>query len=319
MLIPVLLILAGLVILTVGADFLVRGGASVAMRMGVTPLVIGLTVVAFGTGSPEFVVSIQAALDGNSGIALGNIVGSNISNVALILGCAALVRPLKVQAALLRKELPILVAITGFLWLLVYDGTISRLEGGLLLTGGIGYTVFTYVQSRRKEKKKVEKEFAEAVGKPGKAVWIDVLLIVLGLGALVGGAQLLLSGGVTVAQAFGMSDVAIGLTIIAVGTSLPELATSVVAAYRGEPDIAFGNAIGSNILNILAVLGLTALISPFSTEGIRSFDLGAMLGSVIILYVLMGRRFILDRVEGALLVAGYVVYVNNVLASSAAQ
>lgn len=310
---------AGLIVLTLGAEFLVRGGASVALRLGVTPLVIGLTIVAFGTGSPEFVVSLQAAFDGNSGIALGNIVGSNISNVALILGCAALVRPLKVEAVLLRKELPILVGISGLLWLLVYDGSISRFEGGLLFAGGIAYTGFTYIFSRQKEKKMVEAEFAGAVEKTGKSVWLDVLLIAAGLVALIGGAHLLLSGAVTIAQSFGMSDVAIGLTIIAIGTSLPELATSTVAAYRGEPDIAFGNAIGSNILNILAVLGLTALITPFTTEGIRAFDLGTMLGSVIVLYVLMGRRFILDRKEGALLVVGYAIYLYNVLAASAAN
>ena len=319
MLAAVISILAGLIILTAGADFLVRGGASVALRLGVTPLVIGLTIVAFGTGSPEFVVSIQAALDGNSGISLGNIVGSNISNVALILGCAALVRPLKVEAVLLRKELPTLVVISALLWLLVYDGSISRFEGGVLLTGGIVYTVFTYVLSRRKEKKKVEDEYAEAVEKTGKSVWLDILLIVVGLVALVGGAHLLLSGAVSVARSFGMSDVVIGLTVIAIGTSLPELATSAVAAYRREPDIAFGNAIGSNIFNILAVLGMTALILPFSTEGIRAFDLGTLVGSAVILYLMMGRRFVLDRTEGALLVAGYIVYVYNVLAASAVQ
>lgn len=313
MLIAILSILGGLVLLGLGAEGLVRGSSSVALRLGVAPLVVGLTIVAFGTGSPEFVVSLTAAAAGNSGIALGNVVGSNISNVALILGIAALVRPMAVRAEVLRREMPIMIAVSAFLWLLLYDGELSRLDGGLLAVSGIAYTVLTYTLSKQKEKKAVEKEFAEAIEPTGKPAWVDTALIILGLILLILGAHVLLGGAITIAQSFGISEVVIGLTIIAIGTSLPELATSAVAAYKREPDIAFGNAIGSNVLNILAVLGITALVQPISAAGIRPLDLGAMLGSALLLFVLLGRKFILNRIEGMILIVGYVAYIYTLI------
>ena len=314
MLVPIILILAGLVVLTLGAELLVRGSSSAALRFGVSPLVVGLTVVAFGTGSPEFVVSLTAAFDGNSGIALGNIIGSNISNIALILGIAALVRPLAVKAEILRREMPVLVAASGLLWLFVYDGEVSRGEGGILVAAAVVYTVLIYWLSRQKVKKEVLEEFEDAVEMTGKNPIVDATLIVGGLGLLVLGANVLLNGSVSIAKGFGISDLVIGLTIVAIGTSLPELATSAVAAYKNEPDIAFGNAIGSNILNILAILGLTALIQPFSAEGVRTLDLGAMMISVAFLYVMMGRRFVLDRIEATILLICYAAYVYTLLA-----
>lgn len=313
MFLPILLILGGLVILTIGAELLVRGGSSAALRLGVSPLVVGLTIVAFGTGSPEFVVSLTAAFDGNSGIALGNIIGSNISNIALILGIAALVRPLAVKAEILRREMPVLVGASGLLWLFIYDGELSRIEGGILVAGAIVYTVLIYSLSRQKVKKEVLEEFEEAVESTGKNPIVDGILIVGGLVLLVLGANLLLNGSVTIAKGCGISDVVIGLTIVAIGTSLPELATSAVAAYKNEPDIAFGNAIGSNILNILAILGLTALIQPFAAEGVRPFDLGVMMLSVGFLYVMMGRSFILDRIEASILMICYAAYIYTLL------
>ena len=314
MTISILLILAGLVILTIGAELLVRGSSSAALRFGVSPLVVGLTVVAFGTGSPEFVVSLTAAFDGNSGIALGNIIGSNISNIALILGIAALIRPLAARAEILRREMPVLVAASALLWLFVYDGALSRIEGGILVCGAVVYTILIYWLSRQKVKKEVLAEFEEAVESTGKNPMIDGSLIVGGLVLLVLGANVLLNGSITIAKSFGISDVVIGLTIIAIGTSLPELATSAVAAYKNEPDIAFGNAIGSNILNILAVLGLTALIQPFTVEGVRTLHLGAMMLSVAFLYVMLGRRFSLDRVEATILLICYAAYIYTLLA-----
>jgi cation:H+ antiporter len=313
-LVPVLLILAGLVILTFGAELLVRGSSSAALRIGVSPLVVGLTVVAFGTGSPEFVVSLTAAFEGNSGIALGNIIGSNISNIALILGIAALIRPLAVKAEILRREMPVLVAASGLLWLFVYDGEMSRVEGGILVFGALVYTVLIYWLSRQKVKKEVLEEFEEAVETTGKNPLVDGVMLVGGLALLIVGANVLLNGSVTIAKGFGISDVVIGLTIVAIGTSLPELATSAVAAYKNEPDIAFGNAIGSSILNILAILGLTALIQPFAAEGVRMLDLGAMMISVGFLYVMMGRRFVLDRIEAAILLICYAAYIYTLLA-----
>ncbi|MGD9629338.1 MAG: calcium/sodium antiporter [Pyrinomonadaceae bacterium] len=310
---PVLLIIAGLVTLTIGAGFLVRGSSSVALRFGVSPLVVGLTVVAFGTGSPEFVVSLTAAAEGNSGIALGNIIGSNISNIALILGIAALIRPLAVKADILRREMPVLVAASALLWLFVYDGEMSRVDGGILVFGAIVYTILIYWLSRQKVKREVLEEFEDAVETTGKNPIVDGLLIVGGLALLILGANVLLNGSVTIAKSFGISDVVIGLTVIAIGTSLPELATSAVAAYRNEPDIAFGNAIGSNILNILAVLGLTAIIQPFSTEGVSTLDLGAMMVSVAFLFLMLGRRYILDRIEATILLLCYFAYLYTLL------
>lgn len=313
MLINFFLILIGLGLLTFGAEGLVRGSSSVALRLGVTPLVVGLTVVAFGTGSPEFVVSISSALNGSSGLALGNVVGSNISNICLILGVAAVINPLTVRAEIVRRETPIMVVITGLLWLLLYDGELGRFDGIILTLGSIGYTFLTYYLSKQKQKKEVEVEFEEAYEETKGGSWKDILFIGFGLGLLILGANLLVSGAVEIAKYFGLSEIVIGLTIIAIGTSLPELATSVVAAKKGEADVALGNAIGSNVLNILAVLGVTAIIQPISAEGIRTIDLGVMLGSAILLNVLLGRKFILDRIEGAILIIGYFVYVYSLI------
>lgn len=313
MFINFLFILIGLVLLVVGAEGLVRGSSSVALRLGVTPLVVGLTIVAFGTGSPELAVSIGSALNGNSGLALGNVIGSNISNVALILGIAAVIKPLNVRAEIVRREAPIMVVITGFLWLLLYDGELGRIDGIILTGGAIAYTFLTYFLSKQKQTKGVEEEFEEAYTQPKGAVWRDVVFIVSGLILLVLGANLLVNGAIAVAKYFGLSEVIIGLTVIAIGTSLPELATSAIAAKKGEADVALGNAIGSNVLNILAVLGITALIQPISLEGVRTLDLGVMLGSAILLNVLLGRNFILDRLEGSILIIGYVIYVYSLI------
>jgi len=313
MLIPVLSIIGGLVLLALGAEGLVRGSASVALRLGVAPLVVGLTIVAFGTGSPEMVVSVSAALEGSSPIALGNVIGSTISNVALILGTAALVSPLTVRAEVIKREVPVMVVVTAFFWLLIYDGELSRIDGVILAAGSIAYTFLIYRLSRKKPKKEVAEEFEEAFEPSKKSVWLDVVFIAAGLALLVFGANVLLNGAVVIAKYFGISEVVIGLTIIAIGTSLPELATSVLAAIKKEPDIAFGNAIGSNVLNILAVLGVTAIIQPISAEGIRALDLGAMLGSAGLLFLMLGRNYLLDRTEGALLLIGYLIYIYTLL------
>lgn len=313
MLIATVSIIGGLVLLALGAEGLVRGSASVALRLGVAPLVVGLTIVAFGTGSPELVVSVSAALEGNSPIALGNVVGSNISNVALILGTAAIVAPMTVRAEVIKREVPIMIAVSAFLWLLIYDGELSRIDGAILFAGSVAYTFLTYRLSQKKEKKEVEDEFEEAFEPSKKSVWLDIVFIAAGLALLVLGANVLLSGAVTIAKRFGISEVVIGLTIIAIGTSLPELATSVLAALKKESDIAFGNAIGSNVLNILAVLGITAIIQPISAGEIRALDLGAMLGSAALLFLLLGRNFRLDRIEGTLLLIGYIIYIYTLL------
>ena len=311
--ITILLIIGGLALLAIGAEGLVRGSSSVALRMGITPLVVGLTIVAFGTGSPELVVSVGSALNNNSGLALGNVIGSNISNIALILGIAAVIKPLSVRAEIVRRETPIMIVITGLLLLLLYDGELSRFDGAILTIGAFAYTFLTYYLSKQKQKKEVEEEFEEAYEQPKGSVWKDVVFIITGLALLILGAHFLLEGAVTIAKYFGLSEVVIGLTIVAIGTSLPELATSAIAAKKGEADVALGNAIGSNVLNILAVLGITALIQPISLAGVRTLDLGVMFGSAILLNVLLGRNFVLDRIEGALLLIGYFVYIYTLL------
>ncbi|WP_313918638.1 calcium/sodium antiporter [Tahibacter sp.] len=309
MLYPILTILAGLALLAVGAEVLVRGSSSIALRLGVTPLVIGLTIVAFGTGTPELLVSIEAASTGNSGLALGNIVGSNISNVALILGCAALARPLRVRSILLRREVPLMIVVTLLLCVMLLDGGLSRLDGAILLLGSIVYTVGAYVFAKRDRSREVAAEYSDAMPPVTRASWIDMLYIVGGLVALMLGAKLLVSGATVVAVALGMNQVVIGLTVVAIGTSMPELATSVVAALKDETDVAFGNVLGSNILNILCILGLVALIQPFGAEGLTTLDLAVLAGSAIVLLPLMSRGSILNRWEGAGLLVGYVIYV----------
>lgn len=307
-------ILAGLLLLALGAEGLVRGSTSIALRMGVTPLVIGLTVVAFGTGSPEIVVSVQAAIGGNSDLALGNIVGSNICNLALILGVAAIARPLHVRSALLHREVRLMIAVTLLLGVLLYDGMLSRIEGAALAIGAVLYTVATYWMARKDRDREVAAEFAGSLPDPQSSGARSMALVLGGFAGLLVGAHVLVSGAVTIAQTLGMSQVVIGLTVIAIGTSLPELATSVVAALRGDADVAFGNVLGSNILNILLVLGVVAMIRPISSAGLRPLDLGMMLGTAIVIYPLMWRGYILNRWEGALLVLGYAAYIFLALA-----
>lgn len=313
MIYALLAIVGGLVLLAAGADGLVRGSTSIALRMGVTPLVIGLTIVAFGTGSPEMVVSLQAAISGNSDLALGNIVGSNISNIALILGAAALARPLHVRSALLHREVPVMIGVTLLLGALLYDGTLGRVDGAMLAIGAVVYTVATYRAARRNRNAEVAAEFAQELHKPQSSAARSATLMAGGFLGLLIGANFLIYGAIVIAQALGMSQVVIGLTVIAIGTSLPELATSVVAALRNDADVAFGNVLGSNILNILLILGVIALIRPISSAGLRPLDLGVLIGSAIALYPLMRRGRILNRWEGVFLLAGYTAYLVSVL------
>jgi cation:H+ antiporter len=302
-------ILGGLVLLALGAEGLVRGSSSIALRMGVTPLVVGLTIVAFGTGSPEMIVSLQAALAGSSDLALGNIVGSNIANIALILGLAAVARPLHVRSVLLWREAPIMIGVTLLLVLLLRDGELGRLDGAILFAGAVAYTVGTYLAARRDRNAEVAAEFSQEMPKVQSSTGRSVVLVIAGFVALLIGAHVLVDGAVVIAQALGMSQVVIGLTVIAIGTSLPELATSVVAALRNDADVAFGNVLGSNILNILLILGVVAMIQPISGTGLRMLDLATMVGSAMLLYPLLWRGRILNRWEGGVLLAGYIAYL----------
>ncbi len=297
--------IGGFVLLYFGAEGLVRGGAALALRAGMRPLVVGLTVVAFGTSSPELVVSLDAAFAGAGNLAVGNVVGSNICNVALILGLAALIRPMRVQVQLIRLEVPIVIACSILLAIFLLDERLGRLEGLLLFLGIIGYLAFSLRQVH-KERKTVKEE---TLGALPSHLWHDVAFVIGGVVILVIGARLFVDGAVRLAQSWGVSEAVIGLTIVAVGTSLPELATSVVAAIKKEGDIAIGNVVGSNIFNILAILGISALVVPLRAGGVGLVDLGVMIGLVLLLLPLMRTGFSIDRWEGALLLAAYVGYV----------
>jgi cation:H+ antiporter len=292
----------GLLLLFVGAEMLIKGAVSLGERFGLSPLVIGLTVVAFGTSAPELVVSVDAALAGYGGIAVGNVVGSNICNLALILGSVALLRPAVVDGALIRGAGPVMIAAALGLALLLANGRLSRLDG-LLLTAGI---VFYTVMSLRSQD--MAARLADEAPRAVRSTAAAVLLFGAGLGMLLLGGSLFVKGGAALALALGVAPAVVGLTVMAAGTSMPELATSVVGAVRGHGAMATGNIIGSNIFNALAIPGVAALVAPLERGGVGTVDLGIMiLISVVALgFMYTGSR--LTRAEGALLLAAYVGY-----------
>lgn len=319
MVMTLLLGLAGLVLLTGGGEALVRGASALALRMGITPLAVGLTVVAFGTSAPEMVVSLRAALIGIDDVALGNVVGSNICNIGLILGGAALIRPATVHLKIIRVDAPLMILVAAMPVVMLRDGEVSRVEGAILVAGAVAFTVMTFKLAGG-EGSEVQEEFAEgitpggaAAGPPG--VGVSLGLVAAGLGLLVAGGNMLVSAAVEIAREAGLSEAVIGLTIVAVGTSLPELATSVIAAVRGQSDIAIGNVVGSNIFNALGILGVTAAVSPVSRGGVTGIDLAVMVAfSVVLLPMLVTLRK-LTRGEGALLLAAYAGYVGWLIRS----
>ena len=304
----------GLALLYCGGEALVRGASALATRLGVSSLAIGLTVVAFGTSAPELVVSLDAALSGANDISIGNVVGSNIANIALILGIASLIRPALVEAKVVRIDAPIMILASLALIAVLANGTMSRLEGALLLSSFVAYTVFTFWEARR-EPPAIREEFASAApGAPAK-VSLATFFVVAGLALLVAGGHMLVSAAVALATALGISEAVIGLTIVAVGTSLPEFATSVIAALRGQGDIAVGNVVGSNIFNVLGILGVTAAVCPLNMGGITWLDLGAMvvLACALSLMLVVSRG--LGRTEGVLLLVSFTGYTGWLLAA----
>ncbi len=307
--IPVLLLLAGLVALYFGAEWLVRGGAALALRLGVTPLLAGLTVVAFGTSAPELVVSVTAGLNGQGAIAIGNVVGSNIVNIGLILGLTAVICPLVVQSQLLKFDTPVMVGVSLlFLWFF-RDASIERWEAWVFLALLLSYVTIN-IRLARRQAGALAREFDESVPRPAASPWIDVLLVLAGLALLVVGSRLFVVGAVDLARVFGVSEAVIGLTVVAFGTSLPELASSVVAALRRQPDIAIGNVIGSNIYNILAILGgAGAVAGPLSGQGVSPIDGYAMVAISASLLLVARTGFRVHRWEGLLLLAGYGGYL----------
>jgi cation:H+ antiporter len=302
-------LLLGLVLLYFGAEGLVRGSASLALRLGLTPLVIGLTVVAFGTSAPELVVSLRAALDGQGDISVGNVVGSNICNIGLILGLCALISPIATSSRVVRADIPIMIGVTVLGLGLLSHGGVTRWEGGVLLALLAGYVVFTIRLAEKAPDDALADEFADVVVPSKRGLVVDLLFVAGGLAFLVVGARFLVDGAVIIARAFGWSEALIGLTIVAVGTSLPELATSLVAAVKKEADIAVGNIVGSNIFNILGILGITAALTPLEAAGIGTIDLLVMTAFAVVLWPFAFRGGRLCRAEGAVLLLAYTGYV----------
>lgn len=307
-----LMFLLGLVTLVLGADVMVRGASRLAVSFGVSPLVVGLTVVAFGTSAPEMAVSVGAALGGTPDLAIGNVVGSNIANVLLILGISALITPLLVDEQIIRQEIPIMIGASALLVVMSLDGGIGFVEAAVLFGLVIAYTVFLVVQSRRASKAAQDEFETEIPTSSWDSHWaVQLLLIVVGLVMLVVGADWLVDAAVSFARAFGVSDLVIGLTVVAVGTSMPEIATSIVAALRGQRDIAVGNVVGSNVFNILAVLGVTGLVSgsglPVS-ETARNFDLWVMLAVAFACLPIMITGREIARWEGVVFLGYYAAY-----------
>lgn len=305
-----LLIAGGLVALYFGAEWLVRGAASLALRLGMTPLVAGLTVVAFGTSSPELVVSVASALKGEHALAIGNAVGSNIFNIAFILGLTSLITPIRVQSQIVKIDIPVMVGVAVLFLVFFRDSQIGFAESVLLMTGIVIYTGMQVVMARRQGAAEPVEEFEGGVPRVGRSLWLDLALISAGLAVLILGSRLFVSGAVDLARMLGMSEAVIGLTIVAGGTSLPELAASIVAALRRQPDIAVGNIVGSNIYNILAILGAAGLAAgPLVASSVSAVDTWVMLGfCVVLLPVALSGRMI-HRWEGGVLLLAYGGYL----------
>ena len=304
----VLLLIGGFVVLVLGAEILVRGASRLAAAAGMPPLIIGLTVVAFGTSAPEMAVSVGSALGGSPDIALGNVVGSNIFNVLLILGLSALVAPLVVSTQLVRFDVPVMIAASLLVWLMALDQSISRMEGLVL---ALMIAIYTDMQVRMGRRSDGDDVPAVPAAHGAGAIALNGLLIVAGLVLLVAGSRWLLAGATGIARGFGVSELLIGLTIVAAGTSLPELATSVLAALRGERDIAVGNIVGSNIFNIFAVLGLSALLAPQGVSVAQSalvFDIPVMTAVALACLPVFFRRHLIARWEGGVFVLYYIAY-----------
>ncbi len=307
-----LLLLAGLVLLLAGGELLVRGAVTVAERFQVSPLLIGLTLVGFGTSTPELVASLGAALSGAPGLAMGNVVGSNIANILLVLGIGAAIQPFATQPAAFRRDGPVLLGASLLLALVCLTGGIGRLLGGLFLLLLLAYTMATYLAERRDRDPAAALHVAEAerVAPVPRALPLALGATLGGLAGVVVGADLLVEGAIELARRLGVSDAVIGLTVVAVGTSLPELATTVVASLRRHGDVAFGNIIGSNLFNTLGILGVTALVRPLAVPlSIARFDVWVMLAVAIVGVGFAVTGWRVNRIEGCLLLLAYVVYL----------
>ena len=311
---PELLLIAiyitgGLVMLYFGADWLVNGAITLSLHFGLSPLIVGLTVVALGTSVPEALVSVQAAIGHQGGIAIGNVVGSNILNIAMILGLSALINPLKVNSHIVKADVPLLVGATFMLVVLLEDFHISRMEGAFLLLCIAGYVVGNIMTVKKTTPEENKIGGLEVTKDTGKTLWRDIALLIVGIVTLGFGSNFLVKGAVDLARIWGLSEALIGLTIVSIGTGTPELATALMAAYRKSADLAIGNAVGSNLFNIMFVLGLAGLVAPLDANGINSSDLYVMLAVTILLLPTVWTGRVLDRKEGFLFLAIYIGYL----------
>lgn len=313
MLVQLLLFMAGLLVLYVGAEWLVRGAASLALEYGIRPIIVGLTVVALGTSMPEFVLNFFAMLSGEDSMALGNIIGSNICNIALILGVSALVLPLAVAPATLRKEYPLMLGVMVLFYVLSLDGTISQIDGGILVLGLIGFLTYVIVDSKRHSTPLAVPTTNEPDALPKPATdphWKKALLLIGGIVFLAGGARLMVLAAINVAADFGIDPVVVGLTVLAIGTSLPELAASVVSAMKQEADLSLGNVLGSNLLNVLFVVGLLALFRPLHVDAESlQIHFPVMLAFCAVLLPVAWTGHRINRIEGGFMLAGFTGYL----------
>jgi len=307
MILNVLFILVGIVLVLWGADRLTDGAVAVAEKLKMPQIVIGLTIVAMGTSMPEFCVSLISALKGTSDLAVGNIVGSNIFNTLLIVGVSALVAPMSIMKTTVRKDIPFALVASALLLIMCLDGDISRIDAAILF---VMFLIFMYITLRGAKAQGTDVEEKE---KKPMATWLSVVWILVGLACLIGGSNLFVDGATAVATKLGVSEAFIGLTIVAGGTSLPELATSVVSARKGNSGIAIGNVLGSNVFNILAILGLTGVISPMTLKGITMTDLSMMVISIILIWLFSFTKYKIERWEGAILTAVFVGYIYSLL------
>ena len=312
LILQIVLIAVSIFVVIKGADALTSGGVSLARRMNIPQIVIGLTIVAMGTSMPEFCVSFVSALKGTPDLAVGNIVGSNIFNSLFIVGCAALVAPMTILHSTVRRDIPFALVSSVMLLMMCLDSTISRLDAAILF---LFFVVFMVITVRGARQGGDAEEAQQAEEKPKSPAWAAAMIVV-GLALLIGGSNVFVDNASALASSLGVSDAVIGLTIVACGTSLPELATSVVSARRGQSGIAIGNVLGSNVFNILMILGITGIIQPMQISGITSVDLSILVASMILLWLFSYTKYTLSRWEGAVLVAVFLGYISWLVANA---
>jgi len=307
--------IAGLVLLFFGGEWLVKGSVGVAVKFGISTLLVSLVVVGFGTSAPELVVSLQAALSGSPEISLGNVVGSNIANILLILGVAAAIAPIAAGTIEIKRNAIAVIAASAFLCLLALLHEISRAEGLVMITILAAYIIWSYREDKKAslfesyKTQKAHEHTQEDVPEAPSSLWLSIFFVAIGMAALVAGANFLVTGAVSIARSAGISEAVIGLTLVAIGTSLPELATAIVASMKKHSDVAISNVLGSNLFNIFFIMGTTATVTPLPMTGrIADFDVWLMLGVAIILYPVIKTGYVIDRKEGVGLLALYIIY-----------